>query len=86
MSARYAPILFGFILSGLMSLIVSGIATARALGLVGDFPALWFFSWLSSWIVAFPTVLVVAPIARRLVASFVRDGAKGGVRDEAKTG
>jgi hypothetical protein len=29
--ARFAPILFGFILSGLMSAIVSAIATARVL-------------------------------------------------------
>ena len=67
--ARYAPILFGFILSGLMSCIVSGIATARALGLDRAFPVNWAASWLTSWIVAFPTVLVVAPLARRLVAS-----------------
>lgn len=66
--ARFAPILFGFILSGLMSAIVSGIATARAVGLPPDFPSLWFWAWLSSWAVAFPAVLVVAPIARRAVA------------------
>jgi len=66
---RYAPVLFGFILSGLMSCIVSGIATARALGLDGAFPAHWAASWLTSWAVAFPTVLVVAPLARRLVVA-----------------
>ena len=67
--ARFAPILFGFILSGLMSCIVSGIATARALGLDGQFPAHWGVAWLTSWAVAFPSVLVMAPLARRLVAA-----------------
>ena len=66
--ARFAPILFGFILSGLMSCIVSGIATLRALGPVPDFLGFWGASWLTSWGVAFPTVLVVAPLARRIVA------------------
>ena len=72
MHPRYAPVLFGFLLSGLMSLIVAGIATARAAGLGDGFAGLWASAWLSSWAVAFPTVLVVAPLARRLVAKAVR--------------
>ena len=66
--ARFAPALFGLVLSGLMSLLVSGIATLRAVGLVDGVLALWMTNWLSSWVVAFPAVLVVAPLARRLVA------------------
>jgi hypothetical protein len=69
---RFAPVLFGFILSGLMSLLVSGIATWRALGLPPDFLALWMAAWINAWIVAFPAVLVVAPITRRLVAKLVK--------------
>ncbi|MBF9035888.1 DUF2798 domain-containing protein [Rhodobacterales bacterium HKCCE2091] len=72
MSPRYAPILFGFVLSALMSLIVSGIATLRTAGLAEDFPSLWLAAWLPSWFIAFPTVLVVAPFARRLVGMIVR--------------
>lgn len=66
--ARFAPVLFGLILSGLMSLIVSGIATFRAIGLVDHFLLAWAGSWAASWAVAFPTVLVVAPLTRRIVA------------------
>ncbi|MEQ8656509.1 MAG: DUF2798 domain-containing protein [Hyphomicrobiales bacterium] len=69
---RFAPVLFGFILSGLMSLLVSGIATWRALGLPPDFFTLWIAAWINAWIVAFPAVLVVAPITRRLVAKLVK--------------
>ncbi|TFL17702.1 DUF2798 domain-containing protein [Jannaschia formosa] len=71
---RYAPILFGLILSGLMSLLVSGIATVRAVGLSDGVLALWLGNWLSSWAIAFPAVLIVAPLARRLVARMTRDG------------
>jgi uncharacterized membrane protein len=70
--ARFAPILFGLLLSGMMSLIVSGIATLRALGMVDGLVASWLGSWLFSWAVAFPTVLIVAPLARRIVARLTR--------------
>ncbi len=69
--ARYAPMLFGLILSGLMSLLVSGIATFRATGLVEDFLGQWTRAWLTAWVVAFPVVLVVAPLARRAVQRIV---------------
>ncbi|MEP2642540.1 DUF2798 domain-containing protein [Roseobacter sp.] len=70
--ARYQHILFGLILSGLMSFLVSGIATLRTLGPIDGFFPVWIMTWLPSWSVAFPTVLVVAPLARRLVAKMVR--------------
>lgn len=69
--ARFAPVLFGFLLSGMMSLIVSGLSTFRALGLVDGFALIWAGNWAVSWATAFPVVLVVAPITRRLVARLV---------------
>lgn len=69
---RFASVVFGFILSGLMSLIVSGIATIRATGLIDGVLGLWVGTWLASWLVAFPTVLVVAPFTRRIVARLTR--------------
>jgi hypothetical protein len=71
-SPRLFPVLFGLILSGLMSLVVSGIATFRSAGPVEGFFALWLGAWLLSWLIAFPTVLVVAPLARRVVGGLVR--------------
>lgn len=71
-SPRFAPIAFGFVLSALMSLVVSGISTVRTAGLIEGFGNLWIGAWLPSWLIAFPIVLVVAPVARRLVGSMVR--------------
>lgn len=71
-SPRFAPIAFGFVLSALMSLVVSGISTVRTAGLIEGFGNLWIGAWLPSWLIAFPIVLVVAPVARRLVGSIVR--------------
>jgi hypothetical protein len=70
--ARFAPVLFGFVLSALMSLLVSGIATYRNAGLGDGFANLWLGAWLPSWLIAFPVVLVVAPLARRVVTGLVK--------------
>jgi len=69
--ARFAPVLFGFILSGLMSCMVSGIATVRVLDADTALFGAWMTAWVFSWLVAFPTVLVVAPFTRRIVARLV---------------
>ena len=70
--ARFEGIVFGLVLSGLMSFLVSGIATFRVTGAVEGFLGLCVAAWLPSWGVAFPAVLVVAPITRRLVQKIVR--------------
>jgi hypothetical protein len=68
---KFAPALFGLILSGLMSLLVSGIATYRAAGVAPDFVGIWATGWVTAWLVAFPVVLVVAPLTRRVVGALV---------------
>lgn len=67
----FAPALFGLILSGLMSLLVSGISTYRVVGFDDPFAGAWISAWLTAWLVAFPVVLLVAPLARRAVSLLV---------------
>ncbi|MBW8364037.1 MAG: DUF2798 domain-containing protein [Rhizobium sp.] len=64
---KYGPQLFSLILSGLMSLLVSGISTFRAIGPVTNFANLWSSAWLAAWFIAFPAVLLVTPLAREAV-------------------
>lgn len=66
---RWAHVANALLLSALMSLIVSGIATLNALGWVDGMFAAWMQSWGSSWVVAFPAILFVAPIVRRIVTA-----------------
>lgn len=68
---RYEHYAFGLLLSGLMSLVVSGIATLLGVGPVTGFFWIWMGSWLPSWAFAFPAVLVVAPLVRRVLAVIV---------------
>ncbi|TXH91061.1 MAG: DUF2798 domain-containing protein [Rhodoferax sp.] len=69
--ARFFPAVFAFLLSGLMSLIVSGISTLRVSGLAPNFLEMWTGAWLMAWVIAFPTVLVVAPFTRRIAQRLV---------------
>jgi hypothetical protein len=68
---KHQHIAFGFLLSGLMTLVVSAIATLRNLGFDPDFVQRWFLAFITSWPVTFPTVLVVAPVVRRLLSLVV---------------
>ena len=69
--ARYAAIVMPFLLSLLMTCIISFISTWYGIGLVPDFAGIWLGSWGLSWMVAFPTLLVVLPIVRRITAAIV---------------
>ena len=69
--ARTIGFALPFVISVIMSCIVSGVATAHNLGVGPGFPAAWVSAWGFSWIIAFPTLLVVLPVARRIVSCFV---------------
>lgn len=65
--ARYISVVMPFILSVLMTFVVSLIATLKNLGFSADLLTHWMPAWGLSWIVAFPVLLLVLPLVRRLV-------------------
>ncbi|GJE19207.1 DUF2798 domain-containing protein [Methylobacterium marchantiae] len=60
------------VLSVLMTFVVSAISTYKALGPDAAFLAHWPSAWALSWAVAFPTLLLVLPLVRRIVGFLVR--------------
>lgn len=66
--ARYSPLVFGALLSAIMVAIVSAFVLATARGIDSGFVAQWLKSCATTWPVAFPTVTLVAPWVRRVVA------------------
>ena len=66
---KLVPILFGLIVSGLMSFVVSGVSTYSSVGHV--MMDLWMNNWMKSWAVAFPTILIVAPMVRGMLGKMV---------------
>ena len=69
--ARFHAIALPFVLSILMTCVVSGVSTWRAVGIVPDFTRIWMSAWALSWAVAFPVVMFVLPLSRRIVAALV---------------
>jgi hypothetical protein len=69
--ARYNLVAMPLALSFLMTFIVSGISTFSGIGFVAGAVEKWLQAWALSWIVAFPTMLFVFPLVRRLVGLVV---------------
>lgn len=68
---KLEPLLFSVILSGLMSLVVSGITTLRVFGAGPQFGMQWMAAWPAAWLVAFPAVMILAPFTRKLVGLMI---------------
>jgi Protein of unknown function (DUF2798) len=70
---RFAPMLFPLLLSGFMTLLITGISMTRVLGIdvlvndPGNFLQIWMKAYVSSWLVAYPILLLVIPVVRRVV-------------------
>jgi hypothetical protein len=63
---RHAHFVFGVIQAGLTSAIAAAIASIPFLG-DSAFLAHWLSSWLIAWATMVPVVLLAAPVIRRLV-------------------
>lgn len=69
--ARYAGIVMPLVLSIFMTCVVSAIATLRSVGIIDGVHWLWLQNWALSWVVAFPTLLIILPVVRRVVGLLV---------------
>jgi len=65
-SIKYLHQVQALLLSGLMSFIMSGAITLINLGPVSGFIWIWLHAWIVAYAIAFPTILLVFPFARRL--------------------
>lgn len=59
------------LLSIFMTSIVSLISTLLSVGLAPNLLTLWLRAWGLSWVFAFPTLLLVLPVVRKMTASLV---------------
>lgn len=63
---RFSKILFAFWMSVFMALIMSGILVAIHSGIDAQFMTRWMSDFLLAFVVAFPTTLLIAPLANSL--------------------
>jgi hypothetical protein len=66
-----AALVMPLVLSVLMTCIVSAVSTALAVGLDQDFVRRWPPAWGLSFVIGFPSLLLVLPLVRRIVAALV---------------
>jgi len=69
--SRYTAIVLPFLLSIIMTFIVSMVSTLRSLGLEQFSIHVWMSAWAISWLIAFPTLLLVLPVVRKITALLV---------------
>ena len=65
---RYAPIVFGALLSAIMVAIVSAFVLMTTQGIHPELPAQWLKSCATTWPVAFVAVTLIAPWVRRVAS------------------
>jgi hypothetical protein len=70
---RFTPLLFPLLLSGFMTFLITGVSMARVLGIDAFFntPSVflqtWMKAYISAWLVAYPVLLLVIPVVRKIV-------------------
>jgi len=70
--SRYSPYVFSFFMSLLMSGVMSFCITLLNLGWVTGLLMLWLQAWSAAFVIAFPTIVLVTPLVRKLVSLVVR--------------
>jgi hypothetical protein len=65
--ARFAPVVFGALLSAIMVALVSAFVLATSRGIHAGFLLQWARSCATTWPVAFVAVTLVAPWVRKVV-------------------
>lgn len=69
---RYAVLVMPFLLSVIMTCVVSCVSTLRSVGMDGFSVGMWLSAWLVSWLIAFPVLLLALPVVKRLTFMLVK--------------
>lgn len=70
--SKYQRIVFAFFMALLMSCIMSLVISIFNVGLVSNIIHIWLKAWAFAFIIAFPTITVVAPIVQKLVSLVIK--------------
>lgn len=69
---KYTVYVFSFFMALLMSCIMSFVISVFNVGLVDNIISIWLKAWSFAFVVAFPTVVLVSPVVRKLVGLVIR--------------
>jgi hypothetical protein len=65
--SKYTPHVFSFFMALLMSGIMSFVISAFNMGLADSIFLIWLKAWLLAFVIAFPTIILVTPLVKKLV-------------------
>ncbi len=69
--SKYQKFVFSFLMALIMSCIMSFVITAFNVGLTSDILHMWFKAWSFAFVIALPTITVVAPVAQALTGALI---------------
>ena len=69
--ARYLGIVMPLVSSFFISGIISGVFTIKIIGFQPHTFSSWLSSWVLAWSIAFPSILIILPLVRRIVGFIV---------------
>ena len=70
---QYTAQVFAFFMALLMSGIMSFVISAFNIGWAEGILIIWLHAWMLAFVVAFPTIMVVSPLVRKLVALVINE-------------
>lgn len=70
---KYYRFVFSFMMATCMSFVISGALTYINLGLVDDFIGIWLLGWGKSFVVAYPTLLMLFPVVSKVAKAICKD-------------
>ncbi|SFD50371.1 DUF2798 domain-containing protein [Pseudoalteromonas denitrificans] len=72
-NAQYQSVVYSFFMALLMSSIMSLTITIFNLGIVEGLLSIWLKAWSFSFVIAFPTVILVSPFVKRMVKLVIKE-------------
>ncbi|MFA5632325.1 MAG: DUF2798 domain-containing protein [Porticoccaceae bacterium] len=74
---KYQRFVFAFFMSLLMSCAMSLVISIFNVGLVHNIISIWLKAWAFAFVVAFPSIIMVAPVVQKLVELVLKKESSG---------
>ena len=72
-NAKLQPYIFAFVMGFFMSGIMSFVISVFNVGLVDNIFSLWLQAWSFAFIVAFPTIVLISPMVKKITSTLVKN-------------
>lgn len=71
-SEKYQHLVFSFFMALLMSCLMSFVITLFNIGFTDNLLSSWLQAWGFAFFVAFPTVVIIGPVVKKLTAAVIK--------------